>query len=113
MDFVQQFVTQLRDRAQDPLFGDSAEAKVAARIADELEAIRLAYLSAELPMADAVKESGYTDVQLRKLKKEGKWSGKRIDLPRRPRPVTLQHVSDGLTLAERVIARSTASRGRR
>jgi hypothetical protein len=35
-------------------------------------------------MAEAVKESGYTDVQLRKLKKAGKWSGRRVDLPRRP-----------------------------
>lgn len=112
MDFVEKFVTQLRERSQDALYKDSAEAKVAARIADELEAHRSAYLSAELPMAEAVQESGYTDVQLRKLKKEGKWSGRRVDLPRRPRPVPLHRVGDGLTLAERVIARATSTRGR-
>jgi hypothetical protein len=40
MDFVESFVTQLRARASDALFGGSPEAKVAAQIADELETLR-------------------------------------------------------------------------
>lgn len=110
MDFVETFVTQLRDRAQDPLFGGSPEAKVAARIADELEALRRAHLEEVIPMAVAVRESGYTDVQLRRLKKEGKWSGRRVDLPRRPGSVTLKPVGERLSLAERVIARKSGAR---
>lgn len=108
MDFVEKFIQHLRGRAADPLFGGSAEAKVASRIADELEAERVAYLNAAPPMAEAVKESGYSEVQLRRLKKEGKWSGLRKDLPRRPQRPTLpgpQRVSDGRSLAERVVSR--------
>jgi hypothetical protein len=48
MDFVEQFVTQLRERSRRRALPGLAEAKVAARIADELEAHRRAYLAAEL-----------------------------------------------------------------
>ena len=110
MDFVEQFVTQLRERSQDPLYRDSAEAKIASRIADELEARRMEHLTAEMPIAEAARESGYTDVQLRRLKKEGKWSGRRADLPRRPRPSAPQRVAERQSLAERVIAQRTGGR---
>jgi hypothetical protein len=63
-----------------------------------------------IPIATAVRESGYTDVQLRRLKKEGKWSGRRVDFPRRPGTVAPQLAGDRLSLAERVIARSSGGR---
>jgi hypothetical protein len=109
MDFVTEYVIELRERAKHPLFGDSPEAKIAARIADELESKRIAHLSEELPMSEAVKESGYSAVQLGRLRNEGKWSGRRADLPRRPGLVRLAAVG-AATLAERVIARRAGGR---
>lgn len=108
MDFVVHFITELRKRAKDPLFGESAEARVAARIADELEAERAAFLTSAPSTAEAVKESGYSEVQLRRLKKEGKWSGLRQDLPRRPRPNAARPqlmTSEQTSLADRIIRR--------
>lgn len=109
MDFVAEYVSELRERAKHPLFSDSPEAKIAARIADELESKRIAHLSEELPIAEAAKESGYSPVQLGRLKTEGKWSGRRADLPRRPGTVRLTVVG-APSLAERVIARRAGAR---
>jgi hypothetical protein len=109
MDFVESFVTQLRARASDALFGGSPEAKVAAQIADELETLRRAHLQEMIPIATAVRESGYTDVQLRRLKKEGKWSGRRADFPRRPGTVSPQ-LAAGSTLARRARDRAFVRR---
>jgi hypothetical protein len=110
MDFVIEFIKELRKRASDPIFDGSAEAKVVSKIADELEANRVAYLSEKPPMAEAVKESGYSEVQLRRLRKEGKWSGLRADLPRRPRPASVRSgpqlmSGEHSSLADRIIRR--------
>lgn len=83
-DFVTAFVAELRTRAADPLVADSTEAKAVRRVADELEAHYAAHQLTAPTMAEAVAASGDSDVELRRLKREGKWSGQRADLPRRP-----------------------------
>ena len=83
-DYVEVFIGELRERAADRELESSPTAGVYRRVAEELEAKRIAFLNAEPTLEEAMRESGYTDAALRRLKREGKWSGRRIDLPRRP-----------------------------
>lgn len=101
-DWLTVYVEELRGRASDPLFGGSAEARAAAAIAEELETRRRAELYSTPSTAEAVAESGYSEVQLRKLRKSGAWSGQRYDLPRRPGTVVPE--ARGLTLAQEVLS---------
>ena len=103
-DWLTMYVEELRTRAHDPLFGGSAEARAAAAIAEELETRRRAFFNATPTIAEAAAESGYSPEQLRKLKSEGKWSGQRIDMPRRPGRLAPE--AQGLTLAGQVLTRA-------
>jgi hypothetical protein len=101
-DWLTLYVEELRQRASDPLFGGSAEARAAAAIAEELDARRRAYLYATPTTAEAAQESGYSAEQLRKLRKQGLWSGQRYDLPRRPGRTVPE--ARGLSLAQEVLS---------
>ena len=90
--------------------GATGQAAVLRRVADELEEGRRAWCEAELSLAEAAEESGYSTDRLRELVAEGRLpaagaSGalrvRRADLPRRPRRPSLGVVED---LAERVEA---------
>lgn len=77
-------VATLRKRASDPLFGDSAEGRVAAKIADEVETAFDAYQNERLSTSQAAAESGYSRNQIRLLRINGVISDRRCDLPRKP-----------------------------
>lgn len=98
MHFVERFITTLRDRAADRRSEGSPAAALYTRVADELEAEWKQHQLEELPTAVAMVESGYTVQALRKLRREGLWSGKREDLPRRPgkrqRPTGVHSLAD-------------------
>lgn len=101
-DWVSEYVQELQHRADDRRAEGAPSADIYARVADELEAKRRAALYATPTMADAVEESGYSAEQLRKLRREGMWSGQRYDLPRRPGKRAPE--SRGLTLAQEVLS---------
>lgn len=83
-DFVLEFIDELRRRATDSIFGGSAEARVCARIANELEAKRAAYLEEEVSIAEAAEITGYDASSLRRWRAQGTISLCRRDLPRKP-----------------------------
>lgn len=109
-DFVVGYISELRQRAEDRRAEGSSLAAVYERVANELEAARARFLNEEPPIEEAVRDSGYSEVQLRRLRREGKWSGRRADLPRRPRPSAPQPAGERPTLAEQVLARRRARR---
>lgn len=79
------YVQELRDRAERmKAFGDDRGAAMCTEVARELEARRAAWEDEELATAAAAEESGYTPTRMRELRKEGLWSGRRRDLPRKP-----------------------------
>src|SRR5436309_2994829 len=84
MDFVERFVTRLRERAGDPLLGGSAEARLVERIAEQLEAEYTAYLDEKLSTTQAAAESGFTPQGIRLLRRRGIIGDRRRDLPRKP-----------------------------
>lgn len=65
-------------------FGDPRSADVMDKHAALIEQRRQAWDDAELTNAEGAIESGFTPDRLRQLRKDGKWSGKRKDLPRHP-----------------------------
>jgi len=90
--------------------GATGQAAVLRRVADELEQGCRAWCEAELSLAEAAAESGYSTDRLRELVAEGRLPSagaagalrvRRADLPRRPRRPSLGVVED---LAERVEA---------
>lgn len=85
LDFVKRFIEKLRDRADDRRREGAPTAQVYDRIADELEAEKIAFESTPLALTEAVKESGYSACQLRRLRREGKTTLTPADLPRKPR----------------------------
>lgn len=83
-DLVGDFIAELRRRASDAVFGGSAEARVCARLADELEARRAAYLDEELTVVEAAEITGYDESSLRRWRAAGTITLCRRDLPRKP-----------------------------
>jgi hypothetical protein len=69
--YVLDIVATLRARAADPLLKGSETARMAAALADEIESRRQAFLLEEIPIADAVRESGYSEANLRRLGGQG------------------------------------------
>lgn len=114
--WVLTFVKELRERAETlRRYGDERFATITEQHAAEIEQHAAAYDDEELTIQDAARESGYTDANLRRLKKLGQWSGRRRDLPRRPiltaAPPKL--VAHGGSIAERVLARQDGRETRR
>lgn len=113
--FVQSFVEELRRRAEDRAREDAASAGVYARVATDLEAAFREWLAEEMPLDEAASESGYNRVVLRRLRAAGRWSGRRGDLPRRPRGAATAPAPDGtatvrgrrrgLSLAQEIVGR--------
>lgn len=104
-DWLTLYVEELHERADDRKKEGAPSAEVYARVADELEARRRAALYSVPTPAEASAESGYSQEQLRKLRKSGAWSGQRYDLPRRPGAVVPE--ARGLTLAQDIVRRRT------
>jgi hypothetical protein len=84
MDFVQQFVADLRAHAADPYLGGSAEGRLLATIADRLERAYEAHQAAIVKPTQAAAESGYSRQQIHLLRRKGVISDRRGDLPRKP-----------------------------
>lgn len=104
-DWLTLYVEELHTRAEDRRKEGAPSAEVYARVAEELEARRRAALYSVPTPAEAAAESGYSQEQLRKLKRSGAWSGQRYDLPRRPGTPVPE--ARGLTLAQDVMRRRT------
>jgi helix-turn-helix protein len=99
-EFVSGFVAQLRGKAADlRSFGASDSAQTCERNAQDLEDACRAWWLAELTVADAAKESGYSEERLRQMARDGELPHKkgdgskghlriaRRDLPHRPKAV--------------------------
>lgn len=82
-DFVARFVEQLRAQAADGLLGESAEARLVAKIADKLEREYEAYMDERLSPAQAAAESGYTRQGIHFLRSRRVITDRRRDLPRK------------------------------
>ena len=81
------YVEELRSQAEKArAFGDDRGAKMFEETARQVEQRRAAYEDEELTAVQGAIESGYSEQQLRNLRrgKGGNWSGRRRDLPRRP-----------------------------
>jgi hypothetical protein len=98
-DFVNKFVAQLRGKAaQLRAYGAASIAQTCEQIASDLEGELRAWWLADLTIAEAARESGYSEERLRQMAREGtiayiKSAGTkgailiaRRDLPRRPDP---------------------------
>lgn len=110
------FVRELRERAElMARHGDERGAQMCTLHASEIEARRQTYEDEELTPAAAVEESGYTASNLRRLRKDGLWTGRRRDLPKRPgaTPILRDTSAPEPSLAERVLARSDGGEPRR
>jgi len=115
MDFVRQFAGELRRRSVDrEKEGAATAAGVYSRVADELEQEFQQYLQEEITIEEAARESGYNRDVLRRMRKDGVWSGRRADLPTKPRKAVRQAAPEsasargkrrGLTLAQEITAR--------
>lgn len=84
-EFVATFCSELRQRSIDRAKENAASAGVYARVADELEQGYREFLQQEMTIEEAARESGYNREVLRKMRKSGVWSGRRVDLPTKPR----------------------------
>ncbi len=82
--FVEDFIKELRQRANDTVFGASAEARVCALLADELQKKHDAYLNEQLSVAEAAEISGYDESSLRRWRAAGTITLCRRDIPRKP-----------------------------
>jgi hypothetical protein len=98
-EFVGEFVAKLRAKAAElRSYGALAPAQTCERNAQDLEDSCRGWWLAELTVADAAKESGYSEERLRQMARDGdlphaKAEGSRghvliarCDLPRRPKP---------------------------
>lgn len=83
-DFVEGFVDRLRTRAADPLLGESAEARLLVKLAEEIEREYVAHQDERLTPRAAAEESGFTVQAIRVWRAEGRISDRRRDLPRKP-----------------------------
>lgn len=114
-DYATSYIAELRGRAADPMFSGTAEAKVCLRIADELEAKRLAWLAEEVSLQEAELITGYSAAQLRRLQRDGKLTLRRGELPRRPgcgtsaRPTVASGGDGGGSLVDDILRRRRIS----
>ena len=119
--WIDDYVELLRNRAAEfEAHGDAKLAKTCELHAREILERRALWDDVELSNVEAAKESGFTQQALGAMRRSGKWSGKRGDLPRRARGHTavLELATSGgsgsLSIAERVqTGQTVASRRRR
>jgi hypothetical protein len=115
--WADRYVELLRERAQTfKLHGDVRGATMAELHAREIEQERQAWEDEEISNEEGAALSGYHPDMLRRLRKEGKWTGKRKDLPRRPRttpsgPQILdpERAKKSGSIAERVLSRQAGA----
>jgi hypothetical protein len=108
--FVTAYVEELRRRADDRRQEASASAGVYDRVAVELEERMRAYLDEELTAQQAAQESGYSEAQMHKLKREGLVL-RRGNLPRhapKPQRDTVGSIG-GPSLADHVLSRHSGA----
>lgn len=99
-EFVAGFVARLRSKATDlRSYGATDPAQTSERIAQDLEDAFRSWWLADLTIADAASESGYSEERLRQMTRDGELPHKkaegtkghlticRRDLPRRPVPI--------------------------
>jgi hypothetical protein len=111
MDWISEYLEELKQRVADRRLEESPAAGVYAHVVRELEERRDAALATLPTIPEAAAESGYSPEQLRKLRRDGVWSGQRHDLPRRPAKRLPE--SRRLTLSEEILMhRVDAERGR-
>lgn len=85
MDFARTRIAVWRDRARERREeGADATAALYDKVAGELQADLERFETEELSLADAMEWSGYSEDRLRVLRKEGKTTWTRRDLPRKP-----------------------------
>lgn len=65
-------------------YGDERGAKMCEETARQIEQRRAAHEDEEITAVQAAAESGYSEQQMRNLRRQKIWSGRRRDLPRRP-----------------------------
>lgn len=83
-DFVLAFIERQRARLADPLIAHSNEARSLGAQLDQLEAEYELHMEAALSARDAAAESGYSEDNIRLLRRRGIISDRRRDLPRKP-----------------------------
>lgn len=74
----------LRRRAADTLLGDSPEARLCGKIADDIERQYRAIMDEEVTIAEAERLTGYDASSIRRMVAEQKITLRRRDLPRKP-----------------------------
>lgn len=121
MDFARTRIAVWRDRARERREeGADATAALYDKVAGELQADLERFETEELSLADAMAWSGYSEDRLRVLRKEGKTTWTRRDLPKKPGaagvPVPVELKRDeapGVTsLVDRVIEHAQTKRRR-
>lgn len=83
-DFVLAFIERQRARLADPLISHSNEARSLGAQLDQLEAEYELHMEAMLTAREAAEESGYSEDNIRLLRRRGIISDRRRDLPRKP-----------------------------
>lgn len=103
-----EYVDELRDRAKGMRkYGDERGATIAELHATEIEERVAAFDDEELEIDEAAEISGYHPESLKRLRREGEWSGRRRDLPRHPGkavPALVSSAEEGGTDRPRSIA---------
>jgi hypothetical protein len=113
-DFVQAFVERQRARLRDPLISSSNEARCLAVQLDQLEEEWQQYQDTTLSTREAALESGYSEDNIRLLRRRGAISDRRRDLPRKPghgvdAPQPIAVADDTVpSIADRVLGRRRA-----
>lgn len=114
--FVDGWVADQRRRLEESLLGDSSEGRLLGKFCDQLEQDHEAHQSEALSTAQAAEESGYTPQAIRMLRRQGRISERRADLPRKPghgvaRGPQRVGVTETPSIAERVLNRQRRRTG--
>lgn len=112
--WVDVYVDELMLRAdQMRSYGDERGAKMTTLHAEEIRARRSAFDAEIVSIDEASMDSGFHPEVLRRLKREGKWSGRRGDMPRHARSTTTGEMlsldADAGSIADRINARRASS----
>ena len=107
-DFVTAFIDHPRARLADPLVRHSDAARTLAAQLDLLESEYQEHLDEKLTAREAALESGYSEDNIRLLRRRGVISERRRDLPRKPghgvdRPKPVVVATEPPSIAERVV----------
>ena len=85
MDFARRRIAEWRERAEERRGeGATSTAQLYDKVAGELQADLEKFETEELSLAEAMEWSGYSEDRLRVLRREGKTTWTRADLPKKP-----------------------------